>query len=173
MLIIRSQHLKPNEKKLLKRFCAYVMDHFCTQTAQSKAVVLVRFIDGRGLPKDEREELVRYRAWMTYEGIKGGRKHFTIDIAATEVSGCRRTKSLIKRLRNAMLCLGHELTHVKQYMNGEVFDYANGDVRYKGERYTDWQQGEEYYFSPWEVESYGREIGLYKCFAMKLKESTR
>lgn len=170
MLIIRSQHLKPSEKKLLKSFSVYVMNHFCSRKVQAKAVVLVRFVDPRGLNSEEREEMVRYRAWMTYEGVKKGRKHFTIDIAATEVTARRRTKNLIKRLKNAMLCIGHELTHVKQYMNGEVFDYANGDVRYKGERYTDWEQGEKYYFSPWEIESYGHEIGLYKCFELMLKE---
>lgn len=170
MLIIRSQHLKPSEKKLLRRFCAFVMDHHCSKTLQKKAVVLVRFVDPRGLPRDERQELVRYRAWMTYEGTTKGRKHFTIDISATEITARKRVKNLIKKLRGAMLCVGHELTHVKQYLKGEVFDYSNGDVRYKGNRYTDWEEGKKYYFSPWEIEAYGHEMGLYRCFELMLKE---
>jgi len=151
------------------------MDHFCSRSVQAKAVILIRFVNPKGLTKDEREDMIRYRAWMTYEGVKKGkdgkrRKHFTIDINSYEITSRKNIKSLIRRLKNAMLCVGHELTHVKQYLLGEVFDYANGDVRYKGKRYKDWEQGEEYFFSPWEIESYGHEIGLFKCFEMKLKE---
>ena len=62
--------------------------------------------------------------------------------------------------------------HVKQYLNGEIFDYKSGDVRYKGSYFdSSYQESEEsYYDSPWEIEAYGREAGLYRMFLTKLKE---
>lgn len=173
MLIIKSQHLKASEKKLLHRFCHYVMDHFLAPAVQEKATIVVRFVDPRTLKGQDRKELKEYKAWMTYDGISHGKKHFTIDVSVTEITARKNVKNLVKRMRNVMQCVGHELVHVKQVLKHEAFDYTNGDVRFKGKRYSNWQDGEKYYFSPWEVESYGYEQGLYKVFELKLKEEAK
>jgi hypothetical protein len=168
VLIIKSgQFLKSSEKKLLRRFTTYVMDHFVAPAVQEQSTIVIRFVDPRTLKGQERKEMVEYKAWMTYDGIDHGKKHFTISVSTNEVTSRKRMKSTMKKLREAMLCIGHELVHVKQVLNHESFDYANGDVRYKGKRYTNWSEGEKYYFSPWEIESYGHELGLYKVFEMK------
>lgn len=173
MLTIKNQHVRPSEKKMLLSFCAFVMDYFCSPSVQNKGTIFIRFVDPNSLPIKERKELLRYRAWMTYDGVVKGKKHFTIDICKIEITSRRKTKSLVKRLKQAMLCIGHELTHVKQVLNGESFDYKNGDVRYKGKRYKNWEDEKEYYFSPWEIDAYGHELGLYTVFRMKLKEESK
>ena len=65
--------------------------------------------------------------------------------------------------------------HVKQYLNSEMFDYVAGGVRYKGSYFDhSYQISEElYYDSPWEIEAYGREWGLYKMFKTKLKDEEK
>ena len=70
-----------------------------------------------------------------------------------------------------MVDLGHELIHVKQYLNNEIFDYTDGAVRYKGSYFdSSYQDNEElYYDSPWEIEAYGREQGLFKMFVTKMR----
>jgi len=63
--------------------------------------------------------------------------------------------------------LAHEMVHVKQHAKNElVKDYGTARGGYKLE--SVWlgkvwrpKQGEDSYFdSPWEVEAYGREVGL-------------
>jgi hypothetical protein len=79
------------------------------------------------------------------------------------------------RLKNLLIDLGHELVHVKQYLNNELFDYKSGDVRFKGLFFdaSHYMDEEKYYFSPWEVAAYGMEYGLYKVFCNKLKEEQK
>lgn len=169
MLQIKGNQVKRADKKMLRRFSQYVLDKYVTASTQAEATIIVKFIhpDSLKTPK-ERREFRECRAWSEYSGRRNKKRHFTIEIALNTIS--KRTKSQIKKLKEAMECLGHELIHVKQYLNNELFDYANDDVRYKGKRITDWQNGEAYYFSPFEIEAYGHEIGLYKCFKEKLKK---
>ena len=84
----------------------------------------------------------------------------------------KKAKKPHTRLKNMLVDLGHELVHVKQYLNNEIFDYRNGDVRHKGIVFgSEYQDNEElYYDSPWEIEAYGREWGLYRMFCNHLKQ---
>ena len=68
--------------------------------------------------------------------------------------------------------LGHEMIHVKQYLNNEIFDYKNGFVRYKGEEFDDSYKSklENYFESPWEIEAYGRELGLFRIYEQMKKK---
>lgn len=67
--------------------------------------------------------------------------------------------------RNQLLTLAHELVHVKQFATGELKEYLKkkpAAMRWGNEiiPITD----ETYWDMPWEVEAYGREIGLYKRY---------
>jgi len=169
MLQIKGNQIKRADKKMLRRFSQYVLDKYVTASTQAEATIIVKFIHADSLktPK-ERREFRECRAWSEYDGRRNGKRHFTVEIATNTIS--KRTKVQIKKLKEAMECLGHELIHVKQYLNNEMFDYANGNVRWKGKIIKDWQEGEAYYFSPFEIEAYGHEVGLYKCFREKLKK---
>ena len=173
MLIIKGEHLKSSEKKMLHRFCHYVMDHFCAPAVQARATIIIKFIDPRTLKGKDKKDLREFKAWSVYDWVDDTNyrnKHFTIMVSSSTLTSRKRTKKMIRRLKDAMECIGHELVHVKQVMNHESFDYKNGDVRYKGKRYSDWEEGEKYYFSPWELEAYGHEQGLFKVFEAKLKQ---
>jgi len=171
MLQIKGK-VKRTDKKLLRQFCQYTLNMYVSESLQAESTIIVKFIQANDLPTPkERREFRECRAWSTYDGRINKKRHFTIEVATNTIN--QRVKQQISRLREAIECLGHELIHVKQYLKNELFDYANEDVRYKGKRFTDWKEGEAYYFKPWEIEAYGHEIGLYKCFKAKLKEEAK
>lgn len=167
MLQIKGNQVKRADKKMLRAFSQYVLDKYVTSSVQHESTIIIKFIHADSLKTSkERNEFRECRAWTEYDGRVNKKRHFTIEIALNTIS--KRTKVQIKKLREAMECLGHELIHVKQYLNNELFDYANGDVRWKGKVIKDWREGEDYYFSPFEIEAYGHETGLYKSFKAKL-----
>lgn len=64
--------------------------------------------------------------------------------------------------RNQLTTLAHELVHVKQFAKGELKEYLKkhpSAMRWGNEiiQYDD----ESYWDMPWEIEAYGREVGLY------------
>ena len=79
--------------------------------------------------------------------------------------------------RNLLINLAHEMVHVKQWAKDEMYEYMNtmGMVRFKGERIH--LEETDYWDYPWEIEAYGRQLGLFirfcedtgrsKCDAMK------
>ena len=82
----------------------------------------------------------------------------------------------IEDLKNYNAWVTYEgIVNVKKYLNSEMFDYVAGGVRYKGSYFDhSYQISEElYYDSPWEIEAYGREWGLYKMFKTKLKDEEK
>lgn len=65
--------------------------------------------------------------------------------------------------------LAHELVHVKQYAKNQLykrFGLSKGGIRtesvWEGKTWRPKRQEHKYFDSPWEVEAYGREIGLYQ-----------
>jgi hypothetical protein len=72
-----------------------------------------------------------------------------------------RTLSVRKTLRT----LAHEMVHVKQYARGELFDPISkpGHVKWMGSLIP-MHDDDKYWDLPWEIEAYGREVGLYHRF---------
>ena len=68
------------------------------------------------------------------------------------------------KIRNLLITLAHEMVHVKQWAKDEMYEYMNvaGLVRFKGEKVhiviTD------YWDYPWEIEAYGKQLGLFVRF---------
>lgn len=65
--------------------------------------------------------------------------------------------------------LAHEMVHVKQYATKELSDTIvvhRGRVvdtaKWKGVEYKFKAKEDPYFDSPWEIEAYGREVGLYR-----------
>ena len=68
--------------------------------------------------------------------------------------------------KRVLQCLAHEMVHTKQYAKGELkFHEKRNLVTFQREQY----QGDEYWESLWEIEAYGREVGLYQKFRPTLK----
>ena len=55
--------------------------------------------------------------------------------------------------------LAHEMTHLKQFVKGELYDYQDGSVQWKSKRY---RRNLSYDDSPWEKQAYRYETKLYK-----------
>lgn len=66
--------------------------------------------------------------------------------------------------------LAHEMVHVKQYVTGELVDHGT-HCSWKGKAYKEYEaDSEEYFFSPWEVEAYGMQVGLYRLYCRSVEE---
>lgn len=78
--------------------------------------------------------------------------------------------TLRKRNENIISTLAHELVHVKQFARNELgqlwevetFFGPSCIARWQGSHWSAKQREDDYYDSPWEIEAYGREVGLYR-----------
>jgi len=75
--------------------------------------------------------------------------------------------------RQMLLALAHEMVHVMQWSKGLMKDYwRNPDI-------TNWQgkdyqfiENDDYWFSPWEIQAYGLEKGLYEIYKKDLRNDS-
>lgn len=64
-------------------------------------------------------------------------------------------------LKKILISLAHEIVHIKQYAKCELKFHDTKDVvTFQKKKYTD----DSYWDSPWEIEAYGREPGLWQKF---------
>lgn len=174
MIRITSDYLKRADIALLKRYCNFVVRKLVRPGILRKSNICIRILKNEDLDHTEDViDLKEYGAWVSYDGIFDGKKRFSMILNARRIN--RRAKKQIPRLKALMLDAAHELTHVKQYLNNELFDYRDGKARYKGEIFPlgHSEDEETYYNSPWEIEAYGREYGMYKMFSKKLKQEQK
>ena len=104
---------------------------------------------------DSKSNFIGFCSW---EDINVSPKEFTITLS----------KKLGKR--HTLLALAHEMVHVKQYAKNELKDYLSesNKVRWRGEKFD--ANEVDYWDQPWEIEAYGRELGLYARFKKNLKD---
>lgn len=175
MIRITSGYLKRADIALLKRYCNFVMHKLVRPAILRKSNINIRIVQNKDLEHtDDIMDLKEYGAWVVYEGTFEGKKRFAMTLNARRLN--KNAKKPVPRLKSLMLDAAHELTHIKQYLNNELFDYVDGKARYKGEVFPLGQSSEDdetYYSSPWEIEAYGREYGMYKMFSKKLKQEQK
>lgn len=172
MVVVTSNYLRRKDLALVRKYARFVLDKLVRAGVQKKSKINIKILGEQEI-RDAADllDLKKYKAWCTYDGIDdNGIKKFTVVLDQKHLN--KKGKKPLTRLKNILIDLGHELVHVKQYLNNEVFDYKNGEVRHKGVIFdASWQEDEEaYYESPWEIEAYGRELGLYKVFCHRLKQ---
>ena len=68
------------------------------------------------------------------------------------------------KIRNLLITLAHEMVHIKQWARDEMYEYMNvaGLVRFKGEKIH--LELTDYWDYPWEIEAYGKQLGLFVRF---------
>jgi hypothetical protein len=167
MIRVVSDYLKKGDSIILKRYSYFVLSKLIIPSIIKKASITIRVLMNDDLD-GEVMDLKKYSGWVTYEGATAeGKKRFTIILNAKRLN--RNAKKPMFRLKKIMLDLAHELVHVKQYLNNEMFDYADGKSRFRGEIFPEGKSDsdEVYFNSPWEIEAYGREQGMYKMFKKK------
>jgi len=167
MIRITSDYLKKGDAALLKRFCNFVMLKMVQPAVLRKANINIRILKNEDLDHSvDVLDLKDYGAWVTYMGVENGKRKFNMVLNARRLN--KKAKKPLYRLKRLMYDLAHELVHIKQYLNNELFDYVDGKARFKGEVFHAGQSpddDETYYNSPWEIEAYGREHGMYKMFS--------
>lgn len=71
--------------------------------------------------------------------------------------------------RAQLLALAHECVHVAQFATRTLRECEDtGDTIFQGKRYA---RDPEYFEQPWEIEAYGRELGLYLRYKDVLKKN--
>lgn len=66
--------------------------------------------------------------------------------------------------------LAHEMVHVKQYSRGELVDHGKY-CSWHGKKYEEYDaNSEDYFFSPWEVEAFGMQVGLYRMYLRSMEQ---
>ena len=67
------------------------------------------------------------------------------------------------KIRNMLITLAHEMVHIKQWAKGEMYEYAvPGKVRFMKTKYD--MNDLDYWDYPWEIEAFGRQLGLFVRF---------
>lgn len=160
MLRFSGKKLHADDKRILRQAATFTLNKFMTPSAQRKILVEVELTDN----------LKGWSGETVYMGNDDGIKKFEVRVMLKPNT---RAKKPVHRMKDAILTLMHELVHVKQYANCELFDYVDGRTRWKGSVYDNKYDMESYYNSPWEIEAYGRTEGLWDMFNHKLKEDAK
>ena len=169
MVRIQNSLLDKSDVKYIKEYANFVLSRFVPKSVQKTALIKIKIVHPEDLDDDEYEDAKNVRAWCIYDGVIKDKRQFTIVLTYLRYN----TKAVkpLTRMKKILIDLGHELIHVKQYLNNEIFDYKNGFVRYKGEEFDDTYKTklENYFESPWEIEAYGRELGLFRIYEQMKK----
>lgn len=159
MLNFSGTKLPPEEMKYLKLVAKFTMDKYIPKSKQRKIDIEIEIVD---------DNKMDWGGECVYMGVEQDRKKFEIRIQGSQIK--KNAKKIDTRMKDIVAALIHELIHVKQYVNNQLFDYADGvTVRYEGKIYKDTTSFVAYWDSPWEVEAYGRTVGTYEQFIRILK----
>jgi hypothetical protein len=141
----------------LKKAVHFYANELMSKSLIKKLKITIRFVD-----------TIEHTAEMTWTSVNPVRpKNFLIYVNSNK-------KSKVRLLR----ALGHELTHVKQFATGELKDLVSrSKVRWKNKLYPfpddESDNPETYWNAPWEIEAYGREIGLYQLYKKHITDEKR
>jgi len=128
-------------------FCALIFyaDKLLSKRLSKSIVIKVKFV--KGLRKDRKID-----AQCIWEDDNYKPREFCIEL------------DYDLGVKSTLSSLAHEMVHVKQYAKGEIRDMLRGpyDIKWLGKPFD--ENGTDYWDLPWEIEAYGREIGLYNRF---------
>jgi len=98
------------------------------------------------------------------KNVENNDEGFCEVVGWNSLSKPRDFKVVIKKdesVRKMLMTLAHEIVHVKQYAVGEL---SENHASWRGKRIN---EDVDYWESPWEIEAFGRERGLYTLFCEK------
>jgi hypothetical protein len=141
----------------IKRAVRFYANELMSKSLVKKLKITIRFVSD-----------IKNTAEVTWTSVSPVRpKSFLIYVNSSK-------KSKVKLLKT----LGHELTHVKQFATGELKDLVSkSQVRWKDKLYpfpdAEPDKPETYWNAPWEIEAYGREVGLYHLYKKHITDQKR
>ena len=175
MVKVLSNHMRGVDRVLLRRYANWVLRKFVRPSVLSKSTITIKVVTAAELTDRSADysDFNDAKAWMTYDGIENGKKKFTVILNAARQG--KKSKTPWVRIKMLMMNVGHEMIHIKQYLNNELFDYVDGKARFKGQVFHSGHSADlaKYFDSPWEIEAYGREYGLYKVFVRMMKDEIK
>tara|TARA_B100000470_G_C19692638_1_gene347242 strand:+ start:341 stop:856 length:516 start_codon:yes stop_codon:yes gene_type:complete len=96
----------------------------------------------------EKEGAEGFCIWDDWSDIRKTPREYTIDLDCS------------MSIRNILINLAHEMVHVKQWVKGEMYEYSNSNmVRFMKKKYD--MNDMDYFDYPWEIEAFGRQLGLF------------
>lgn len=131
------------QKRAIKEIAPWVLQHLVGKRLANNIELNIRF---KKLKKKEAEE-----GNTTWEDNNHKPREFTIELDS-ELD-----------IEEMIPTLCHELVHVKQLAKGEMKDLFKGpyNICWKGQKMNTRDSSINYWELPWEIESFGREDGLY------------
>lgn len=152
--------LEPEDMKYLRAAARFTLDKYITRYRQGKIDLEINIIE---------DKKMTWGGDCTYIGLEEDKKKFEVRVQKSLLK--KNAKKVQTRMRDLVSTLIHELIHVKQYVNNQLFDYADGKtVRYEGKIYKDSNDFISYWDNPWEIEAYGRTVGTYEMFIRCMKQ---
>lgn len=153
--------LRPEDMWMMKKLAKFTMNKFITPSVQKKLSVKIRFV----------ESIDNWSGECYYLGCVDGIRRFEINISLKRMR--KNGKNVLTRLLDPMKTLIHELIHVKQYANNQMFDYTNGNTKFEGKVYRREFSYNQYWDCPWEIEAYGRTDGVFEMFLSNIKKEAK
>ena len=162
MLRFSGKKLQNEDMKILREVAKFTMNKFLAPSTQKKTEVKIRLV----------ENLNGWQGECAYLGRKGDVRQFVVNVSISKIN--KRAKCDIARMKEPIKTLIHELVHVKQYANNQMFDYVDGvSTRFEGRLYQNKLDYEAYWNSPWEIEAYGRTEGMFEMFMVERKKKQK
>lgn len=155
-----SKILSSAELKLFKDVARYTLDKFIPKSVQKRLKIKVGFSKGKR---------VDWSGECVYMGVVDNFREFELDILVENRD--KRFKNEVMQHEITLKTLIHELVHVAQYANNQLFDYTNGNTKFEGKIYQAKFNEKEYWNSPWEVLAYGWQECVYEEYCIKNKVS--
>lgn len=161
MLTFSGKKLHQDDMKVMREVSKYTLNKFIPRCVQNKIQIKVFLVDNM---KDWSGECY-------YIGNEDGIRKFEVTASLSRMN--KRAKNPLARMKQPMKTLIHELIHVKQYANNQMFDYIDGNTKFEGKIYKKASDYQAYWDSPWEIESYGRTDGIYEMFSIEWKKRAK
>jgi hypothetical protein len=161
MLRFSGKKLHKDDMKLMREVSKFTMDKFIKKSTQDTIYVRVKLVD----------DMKGWSGECYYMGNFDGIRVFDVKVSVAKIN--KRAKNPFARLQDPMKTLIHELVHVKQYANNQLFDYKDGASKFEGWIYKRSDSLEDYWDSPWEIEAYGRTEGLFEMFVHDMKKRAK
>jgi hypothetical protein len=76
----------------------------------------------------------------------------------------------IKKKRILLELIAHEMTHAAQHVSGRLRDLSSSRSSFDGRSYN--IDSMDYWDLPWEIEAYGKAVGLYARFERAMQDDT-
>lgn len=160
MIKILAKKLSNEQREFMRDAVKFAFNHMVKTKQRRDFTISVVFKDMKGLIGETVYRKCYYR------------RLFTVYLDSKQIKKNRKTN--LKKFEDVLKTLFHEMVHVKQYLQEEIKEdvYKDGSVLYNGKKFKDADTSDlEYWDKPWEIEAYGREIGLYKRFEKAYKEN--